>query len=149
MMPFSRAVIVLALLTLAPLPNASAAAYKWVDQNGETHYSQMPPPDANVQVIKTPRSSSTPGTAQQPAATSKQPDTGKPAGDQTPQAKAKVEDAQIRAENCATARRNLEMLQTKSRVNVKDQNGLYHRLTEEERQAQIKDAQQQIDEFCK
>lgn len=146
MMPYPRALLTTALLCLVPLHMVAATAYKWVDENGETHYSQSPPPATKAEVIKTPNASATtPTPAQNPASTATQ----KPVdAKQPPDAKAKAEDAAVRDENCASARKNMETLQNSARVTVKDVDGLYHRLNDDERKTRIEDTQKRIDEFC-
>ncbi|HKK16999.1 MAG TPA: DUF4124 domain-containing protein, partial [Gammaproteobacteria bacterium] len=43
------------LLALLVSSNALAAMYKWVDENGEVHYTQTPPPgDIQAETIKPP-----------------------------------------------------------------------------------------------
>ncbi len=73
MMPIARVLVTTTLLCLLPLQGAVAAAYKWVDDKGETHYSQTPPSATKVEVIKTPSSS-----ASAPAATAPQTGTSAP-----------------------------------------------------------------------
>ena len=65
MMPYPRALVAAAILCVAPLHNAAATAYKWVDESGETHYSQSPPTATKAQIIETPTS---PVTAPPPTA---------------------------------------------------------------------------------
>jgi len=146
MMSYPRALLSAALLCLAPLNMATATAYKWVDENGETHYSQSPPAATKAEVIKAPNASATtPAPEQKHYSTPAQ----KPAGyNQPSETDAKAEDAAVRAENCANARKNLETLKTAESVTVKDKNGLYHRVSDEERKARSEESQKRIDEFC-
>lgn len=139
--------LLLALAASALAQPALATAYKWVDQNGETHYSQSPPTATKTEVIKTPTAPAASVAKPATSVAPKAPATGS-AAQPTPDAKAKAEDAAVRAENCASARKNLEVLNTAPRVTIKDQNGLYHRLTDEERKARSVEAQKRIDEFC-
>ncbi len=144
MMPTARVLATATLLCLLPLQNAVAAAYKWVDNKGETHYSQTPPAATKVEVIKTPYGSSTP-----PAATA--PSSDQPASSEsadTPSESAKAEDAAIRARNCSSARNNLDILNGGGEVTVKDANGLLHTLTPDERKTRIDEAEKNISEFC-
>jgi len=148
MMPTARILATTALLCLLPLQGAVAAAYKWVDDKGETHYSQTPPSATKVEVIRTPASSDS-----APAVTAPQTGTSAPSepaagAADTPEA-AKAEDAAIREKNCAGARRNLELLQTTGEVTVKDANGLLHVLTPDERKTRSEEAEKNIKEYCK
>ncbi len=146
MMKSYRALISTALLCLVPLHMAAATAYKWIDENGETHYSQSPPTATKAEVIKTPTSpADAPAPEQKPANTAAQ----KPVDTKQPlDNKAKAEDAAVRAENCASASKDLETLQNSPRVTVKNKDGLYHRLNDEERKARIEETQKRVDEFC-
>ena len=51
--------------------------------------------------------------------------------------------------NCATARSNLELLQSKFQVNVTDANGKAVPLDDKSRQVQIADMNAQISLYCK
>ena len=148
MMPTVRVLVATTLLCLTPLQEALAAAYKWVDDKGETHYSQTPPSATKVEVIKTPS-----GTPSAPASTAPQTNESAPAEPATDAAAsseaAKAEDAAIRAKNCTMARSNLETLKNAGVVTVKDANGLLHNLTPDERKARTEEAENLIKEFCK
>lgn len=141
MMPTARVLVTTTLLCLMPLQGAVAAAYKWVDDKGETQYTQTPPTATKVEVIKAPVSPSS-----DPAAASAQTGKTEPA---EPGDAAKAEDAAIRAKNCTMARRNLDTLNNTGEVTVKDANGLLHSLTPEERKSRRKEAEKTIKEFCK
>ena len=148
MMPIARVLVTTTLLCLLPLQGAVAAAYKWVDDKGETHYSQTPPSATQVEVIKTPSSSgSAPAAAAPQTGTSAPSETTTGAGN-TPEA-AKAEDAAIREKNCASARRNLELLKNTGEVTVKDENGMLHALTPDERKSRSEEAEKNIKEYCK
>lgn len=148
-MIMSRPRLLLALASLSLVQPAFATAYKWVDENGETHYSQSPPTAVKTEVIKTPTGpAATPAVPKAPGAPAAKAPVSDSAAKPTPDAKAKAEDAAVRAENCASARKNLEVLNNAPRVTIKDQNGLYHRLNDDERKARSVEAQKRIDEFC-
>ncbi len=148
MMSTTRILTTATLLCLLPLQNAVAAAYKWVDNKGETHYSQTPPAATQVQVIRAPSNSSaapsTPGVQTGTNSPSESAD-----GAASPSASAKAEDAAIRTKNCSGARSNLDILNNAGDVTVKDANGLLHTLTPEERKIRIDAAEKSISEFCK
>ncbi|MHB8472298.1 MAG: DUF4124 domain-containing protein [Gammaproteobacteria bacterium] len=148
-MIMSRPRLLLALASLSLVQPAFATAYKWVDKDGETHYSQSPPTAVKTEVIKAPAGpASTPATPKAATAPSAKSPASESAAKPTPDAKAKAEDSAVRAENCASARKNLEVLKNAPRVTIKDQNGLYHRLNDDERKARSTEAQKRIDEFC-
>lgn len=141
MIPVVRVLAIATLLYLIPLQNVVAAAYKWVDGQGETHYSQLPPAATTVEVIKPPPAA---------ADTAPQIDTASPeSGAANPSDAAKAEDTAIRAKNCTVARNNLAALQSANAVTIKDTNGLLHTLTPAERAAHTEDAEKNIKDFCK
>ncbi|MHB8745110.1 MAG: DUF4124 domain-containing protein [Gammaproteobacteria bacterium] len=145
-MIMSRPRLLLALASLSLVQPAFATAYKWVDKDGETHYSQSPPTAVKTEVIKAPAGpAATPKAATAPSAKSPASES---AAKPTPDAKAKAEDSAVRAENCASARKNLEVLKNAPRVTIKNPDGLYHRLNDDERKARSTEAQKRIDEFC-
>jgi len=149
MMPIARVLVTTTLLCLLPLQGAVAAAYKWVDDKGETHYSQTPPSATQVEVIKTPSSSGSAPAAAAPQTGTSAPSEPTAGAAGTPEA-AKAEDASIREKNCASARRNLELLlKNTGEVTVKDENGLLHALTPDERKTRSEEAEKNIKEYCK
>lgn len=149
MMPTTRLVTAITLLCLIPLQGASAAAYKWVDDKGETHYSQTPPTATRVEVIKTPSSPSTSAAPPIEKSTpAPEPESGA-TGNADSNTAAKAEDAAIRAKNCTIARSNLDALDSAAEVTIKDANGLLHSLTPEERKSRRDEAEKHIKEFCK
>jgi hypothetical protein len=125
--------------------------YKWIDDIGETHYTQLPPADREYEVMK------------QAAAPAEDP--GKIRANLNEQAKTMdkqqkekaeaVKDAEqwariqkLRRENCAIAKQNLANLQQGGQKLIKTGDGQYIRLTDEDRQQRIDTANQQIEENC-
>jgi len=137
---------------MALTETALAKTYKWVDENGATHYSSTPPPTGDFKTMKEP---SKPAVDPEKA----QSDIDKRLGDFN---KRLEEDAKAQKEadaaaaksaenkqNCALAKKNLNLLKTKVRVKIRDKSGATHYQTDEERAANIKRAQDQINAFCK
>ncbi|AOE87428.1 DUF4124 domain-containing protein [Pseudomonas sp. TCU-HL1] len=128
--------------------------YKWVDAQGVTHFGTQPPEGQEATSVNTsvpkPRPSlprldselSTPGTALPER---------KPVGDQKAiDEKVKAEVATQNAERskyCDTVRTNLAQLQNNPRLRA-DVNGETRRLSEEERQSRIKEAEKAISDNC-
>lgn len=139
------------LLALAWTGAAEARMYRWVDESGTTVYSQSPPASGDATEVKIhtptapPRSSTGPA-AQTPPAAEAQPAAETPAGEPTPEQIA--ESNRIKAENCTAARHNLEMYTNLGNRLIKTPDGLYKRLTEEERQQKIEESKAQVSEFC-
>ena len=142
----STVVSFLFLLTLSPFALAGQV-YKWTDAAGVTHFDAQPPenrPSTIIQMVKPP-----------PAPPPQEPQTpviGPTGPDQATinrQVRKKVDDQEAkRKEYCTTERTNLAQLKTNPRVNmeIKGQNV---RLSEEQRQQQITDAEAQIAKECK
>ncbi|WP_027708577.1 DUF4124 domain-containing protein [Zooshikella ganghwensis] len=125
--------------------------YKWVDDLGVTHYGTRPPEGANAESVKTHAQKPT----NQDQATKELEETKV---EQTLETKEKEEEArfqkdlaaakQERKKQCEEARQNKVQLTLKSRVKMKMEDGSIKMLSEEERQAQIKQADEAIKEFC-
>ena len=139
--------LLLALMLTALPFHVSAKVYQWVDENGKTVYSQNPPPSGNAREIKTPTTAPT----QSGSAQRKLDNLRQRAKDlQEDRQLAKEKKAQQKEEqtrnkkNCQIARDKHSKLQGLGRR-------LYNgkRLTEEERQRLMQEAQEKIKEYCK
>lgn len=138
----------LCVLALFASTSLYAGTYKWVDKDGNVVYSQNPPPEGQYEAIRVkpaPRNSST-------------------ADDSNDRSKRYLEDveaqrhndaklktelkkaAALRKKNCTTAHKQLEFYTVYRRK--KDKNGEYVRITDDERDAGIKEAKQAIQDFC-
>jgi hypothetical protein len=146
---------------------AAADVYKWVDEAGEVHYSdQPPPPNAKVKEhVKAPAPA-----AGAPAAAPAQPGNA-PASTAAPKSAAEQEmgfrirqaerekaEAERQAQlaedetargNCEQARNNLAGLQGRTRVTKYGPNGEIIYLTDEEIAAAMVEAQRAVDSWCK
>ncbi|MBT1444619.1 DUF4124 domain-containing protein [Shewanella sp. JM162201] len=128
---------------------AATTIYKWVDENGVTHYTEQPPEkDGKAQVIK--------------AADIEQ----KRIGFESPKPQAKADEPQtdeqknadlIRQQNaeqadaiCEQAKQNQEVLENFNRVTRKDA-GTNEPvvMTDEEREAALADSKKRVELFCK
>ncbi|HEX5337265.1 MAG TPA: DUF4124 domain-containing protein [Gallionella sp.] len=148
----------LLLLLLASAP-AVAALSKWVDENGEVHYSDQPPVN-----VKTLRSASTPpaipasgvAAASAPAAAKtyvereaelkKAQKAKQEAADKAAQEQKQKDDKKA---NCAAAQQNLRTLQEGTRMVEVDANGERSYLDDTQREQRIAKAQQDIGNWCK
>lgn len=126
-------------LLLAPIAFTHASGlYKWTDENGDVHYSQIPPTERPSKVI-------TPDLSQAPAAgkgvnkanTSPAPE-GMTTTDDT--------DAQLKRKNCEAARTNLATFQSFEKVVQPD--GTEVVLSAEMRESKIKETMKQITYYC-
>ena len=137
------------VLTLAVAALAQAATYKWVDKDGNVHYSQQPPADANYEKlnIRTPQPSSSSTSSSQAAPNSSSATSG--ANNQQSSAIIKQEELkgeELRKKNCEQAKKALEQYTAFRRVKDKDGNVVY--LDDNVRAKRIEDAKAAIKEFC-
>ena len=136
------------LLALAPTVMA-AQVYKWVDAQGVTHFGAQPPEGTNASAVNTntaPPKSNFPLPPPKPVATPPVDEKQKAVDDKVKQDVAQQEAT--RAQNCSQARENVAQLKNNPRVRVKEENGEYRRITEEERQARIVENEKAVQENC-
>lgn len=138
-------IFVLGLLFSATL---QAGTYKWVDKDGNVVYSQRPPPEGQYESIRvkpSPRDSSAGSSTNQSSKEFLENATNQRKND----AKVKSElirTKELRTKNCATAKKQLEFYTVYRRK--KDKSGEYVRISDDEREAGIKEAKQAIKDFC-
>jgi hypothetical protein len=128
---------------------AQSQVYKWTDAQGVVHYSDAPPPTSqpNVQQVRVsggdrPHAVEGDATADVPAS--------KPADAISDNATAQAATPEnSHDKDCANARSNLELLQSKFQVSVAGSDGKAVALDDKARQAQIADMNAQIATFCK
>lgn len=141
-----RLILSSSLLLALAVPAMAGSIYKWVDAQGVTHFGTKPPQGVQAEPINpvVPQPSSTPQRAQpsrEESSSDKQQDVEK-------DVKAKIEEDQAALESyCLQVRTNLVQLQNNPRVRLEEE-GELRRLTEEERQAKIEEAQKAISENC-
>ena len=121
--------------------------YKWVDENGVTHYSQEMPPEKQTEKLYSediePKKV---GSVAPKISTPTEPE------------KTEVEAAAVEINNkdkqqakmiCDSAKHQLNVLETHTRLTRKnEQSGEMERMTEEDRQAQIESQKERIRLFC-
>jgi hypothetical protein len=142
-----------AALLLAALPASAETVYKWVDEHGVTQFSALPPAGRTAEKLTVEAPEAAPAAA---AADTKPAggNDGRPQditkGVANPSAADLAAEEKKRAENCATAKRNLEALNTRAHVRIKDEKtGEDRYLTPEEHDKWTKDSALRIDEYCK
>ena len=143
-------VLIFSTLTLSTNIQAGKF-YKWVDESGATHYTETPPPNTQSTTVRT--QGQDPKNAEQAQAKlSEQRKTFAEAIADKQEASKKsaveAENEKIKKTNCDTAKNNLKMLEEHSRIREKGENGEYVVIGEEQRQAKIQTAKQNIKEFC-
>ena len=145
----SRTLKIAFLLLAAPGLVLAATTYKWVDAEGNTHYTQSPPPPGTQgQELKPPPKVDT-ETAQKEAQELEQSlsATGEKRATATKTAKEEAEFQAQKKQKCEQAKQRLEKAQ-RPLTNFVDPDGTQRRATEEERQQQIQGAEAQVKEFC-
>lgn len=122
-------------LIAAPL---LAATYKWVDEKGNVHYTQTPPPGRKFDVLRDP-------------APVKQEPTGEAPANKDNEAaqKSAAEDKVTRETMCLESKERLTALENNAgKLVVKQSDGTMHKLSEEERQNYIKETTDRMKEIC-
>lgn len=138
---------------LAASTATAEAVYRWTDAEGVTHFSAQPPADQKAERIKVqaPPRATPPETdgAADPAADDDDRPRDPTAGLTGPTPEDLAEIERQRAQNCQTAKRNLETLQTRAHVRVRDEKtGEDRYLSAEEHQQWQKDSALRIKEYC-
>lgn len=150
------ALFVLALLVALPQV-ASAQIYKWKDKDGTTRYSDTPP-TSNVPYESLSGKKSAPA---KPAADAVSTETRPAAKVETPQVEAKEtpeqiqekrrveeENKKIRAQNCSTARANLQTFTQGGRISRMSEQGEREYLDDAALAKGAEQARKDIAEFC-
>ncbi len=134
------------------ITTVEARMYKWVDSDGETHYSQSPPPSGQAKEIAPPPTPSATRqlqkSANSEASSAAQGDDKSADEEKGPSAKELAASESIKKENCGLAKSNLDLYVNLGRKILKTPDGLYKRLTEDERQEKIKQSQEAVKEYC-
>ena len=142
---FWQVTVVCATLSIGTAATA-AGLYKWVDEQGNTHYTQDPPPKGGFTSITPP-----PAAAVNPDDADKQleqaKDTLTPPPPPTGEADEKKRQAVADKANCDAAKKNLDIY-TRYRRIVNDKGELVV-LDDNERKAKIKEAEEMIKKSCK
>lgn len=141
----------LALIALLLSFSVNAQIYKWVDDNGQTHYSQEPPASGDAQKIEAPPPPPIdPDEARKDveALIEQQQAAEKAEHEAEQKAQQQAEQEAILQENCRVARENLRLYQNNPGRRVMDEDGNVTRLREEDRQQKMQEFQEQIDLYC-
>ncbi len=144
---FVRLSLLSATLLLASGVNAEI--YKWVDENGQTHYTQQPPESGQAETIQVPPPPPIDDTAAEVEELIEQQEAAeKSAREAEQEQQQEAERLAAIQKNCEIAQANLKLYQDNPGRRMMDEAGNVYRLTEEERQQKIEESRQQIEEFC-
>ncbi len=143
--------VLMAILAVWAGPVISGA-YKWVDEQGVTHFSQSPPKGGKAEELKLPASSTADATEKaadmvrkKMEAYQKRREAKKKKRDM--EAEEKSSQAQNR-KNCDMARNNMDVIQ-RGRGRYRDKDGNISGMSDGEFQTKIEQARKQVEEFCK
>ena len=139
----------LAILCLLMPSLSMAEVYKWVDNDGKTNYTQLPPPSGyEWEVVReTPSPAATPA----PPATVLQErfeEKQKERENEAAVAGQERRNAEIMRLNCDAATKNLTVLEKEGQRRYMSADGELLRPTDEERQQLIDQAKQQMEKYC-
>jgi len=142
-----RHMILTGSLMLALSATAMASqVYKWVDDNGVTHFGAQPPQGQQSTTINTSAPPPRPAPSA-PAPSVEQADPEQAAIDKKVKEDVAKQEAE-RKQYCENARTNLAQLENNPRVRIED-GGEVRRLDENERQERITELKKSITENCK
>ncbi len=129
--------------------NSYAEMYKWVDEEGNTHYTQSPPPsDITVETIKPPPKVDTEGASKTLDQQKKKANDLREKRITTAEEKQKAEEeAAEKEKKCQQAKARLASYQ-RPRVNLNNPDGTVRVISEDERQAEIKKSNEYIEKAC-
>ena len=136
------------MFSVASQADGSTQIYKWVDKNGETHFSQLPPKQGESQVVNP--DYATPGNNEEaeasPDAAKTEDETQKPFPADKPVLAIDKKEA---AKACETAKAQIKMLQNpQNQLMTQDSDGKYRPLTSEEIASRLKQAQDVANKAC-
>jgi len=138
------------LMAAAPGLATSASVYKWTDENGVTHFGDRQPTGQNAEQVNV-RSGTSQGAGGQRRSAQEQLGElqEQQAAEQQQREESAVEEARRkqREANCATARSNLEVINSNARIRV-EENGETRYLSPEEIEQQRQKFQEIADENC-
>ncbi|MDO3380806.1 DUF4124 domain-containing protein [Gilvimarinus algae] len=131
----------LAVTTSLPM-QAADTVYKWVGEDGTTHYGTRPPNGVDSTAIKPKTGHSEPVDYSHLSGTEEQEQTDRD------ESSAEEEASTKDPERCEAARKNKEILGRGGRVREATDDGSFRYLSEEEKAKRLEDAQKAIDESC-
>jgi hypothetical protein len=141
--------LALGLVLSAPLQ--ADEIYKWVDEEGVTHYSQQPPlsGDAARVGVDSPPDEELERERQEMEATGERLKARREERREAErQAQTNASEREQREQRCADLRSSLSKLTENRRLLVPDGEGNVRRLPEEERQERVAERRRQIEEEC-
>jgi len=139
------------LTSLLSAPLQADEVFKWVDEQGITHYEERAPADKDYSKVTT--YGVVPADTEKAKQRLDQQRADKKVAeekgvDYAAQKKVADEQAKVRTENCKKAQNNLKTIQENARVRILGEDGEFRYLSEEERQQQTDTAKEMITANC-
>lgn len=137
------------MLVLLPLPG-HAEIYKWVDEQGTTHYTETAPPsDIESESIEPPdRLDSTQAIKNLEAQEKTLRELREARIEKASEAEKTKQHEEQRKEACEQSKSRLASYQQRPRVAIEDKDGNVQRITEERRQAEITKSNDYVKKYC-
>lgn len=143
---FKKLILISLLLTLTPLLSATAI-HKWVDKNGVVHYSQEPPENTKSSKIYSEDLEQKPIGFIPPKI--RESTTPVQSEDEKNATAIRNQNSEQASAICQSAKQNLHILKTNSRIRSKsEETGELVSMKEEDRQQEISTQQERIKLFC-
>jgi hypothetical protein len=140
-----RDVLLVALLVVLAIPIAAADTYKWVDKQGQVHYTDTPPAGVTYEVIAAPHAPTAPLPPRPPATATPPPTAAAPA---KPAPTAPVVDAAAQDRACVDALYQITLLNQRQPVFKQTADGSRRYIEDAERPAELARLQQVRDQTC-
>ncbi len=143
------AMMVVGALAALPAPGQAAKFYKWVDEQGVTHYTEKAPEGTNATTVRVGDTTSSDAEdeikqlGERRAATEAEKKKAAENAPKTPAAGA-ADERKRQQENCDQHRKNMAVLQAGGRISTTDEKGERRYLSPEEIQAQTKTSEDEI-----
>jgi len=137
----SRGLIIAGLAGLS-LAASAATYYRWVDDEGITHYTAAPPQGIKSEKVTSYNHGSTP--APEPKPSEETDAVAKESAESQSAPPVSLKDP----ERCARAKQRINTLQSNNRIRMRSDDGEYHFLSQEEIQEELAKSQQAIEQSC-
>jgi len=142
----------LLLLLLLSSSVFATQVYKWVDENGQTQFSQFPPTNvetnANKVDVKAQPASNPEAANRLKDMRQKLLESSVERNTESEKDKEDAEQAKRMAENCEREKQHVRDLENNGRIYKTLENGERHWYSEQERMEQIQKAKEQVSRFC-
>ena len=131
---------------------AFAAMYRWVDKEGKTHYSDLPPTDVPAKAVDAkPATGSGNPSAIKSYQEKDQEFRKRRIEEQEVEKKQKTElaNTQAKQKNCTDAKSRLALLQAGGRIGKTNEKGERAFLSDQDRESETREAEKSVSEWCK